>query len=71
MLNRRYENLVQVRCLLEGMAPDEMLQNWGTILPQYMQKWGLDRAEVRGFRFFLFLSVKLVLLLSCICVNGE
>lgn len=43
----RYENLVQVRCLLEGVSEDDILQNWHTILPHSMQRWHLDRQEVR------------------------
>ncbi|KAF5835320.1 hypothetical protein DUNSADRAFT_7552 [Dunaliella salina] len=41
-----YENLVQIRCLLEGMSPEEILSNWGEILPKYMQHWGLERAKL-------------------------
>ena len=44
---RRYENLVQVRCLLEGVGEDDILQHWHTILPDSMQRWNLDRQEVR------------------------
>ena len=43
----RYENLVQVRCLLEGVSEDDILQHWHTILPDSMQRWNLDRQEVR------------------------
>ena len=42
----RYENLVQVRCLLEGFTEEDILQNWHTILPDSMQRWHLDRQEV-------------------------
>ncbi len=42
----RYENLIQVRCLLEGVDPDVILQNWHTILPEYMEKWKQSRKEV-------------------------
>jgi len=41
-----YENLVQVRCLLEGVSPEDMLSHWHTMLPEYMDKWGLDRQEL-------------------------
>lgn len=41
-----YENIVQVRCLLEGVNVDDMLENWGTILQDYMKKWELDRSEL-------------------------
>ena len=47
----RYENLVQIRCLLEGMPPEEMLSNWGQILPKYMEQWGLERGKVGGELF--------------------
>jgi hypothetical protein len=47
----RYENIVQIRCLYEGVAVDDMLASWNSkILPQYMEKWQLDRQEVRGER---------------------
>lgn len=46
----RYENIVQIRCLLEGVEPEDMLQSWHAMLPEYMQRWGLDRAEVGGKR---------------------
>jgi phosphoglycolate phosphatase-like HAD superfamily hydrolase len=38
-----YENIVQIRCLLEGMEVDEMLEGWHQILPAMMKKWQLDR----------------------------
>ncbi|PRW56992.1 hypothetical protein C2E21_4196 [Chlorella sorokiniana] len=41
-----YENIVQIRCLLEGVTPQEMLQTWHDMLPTYMQRWGLDRGEL-------------------------
>lgn len=44
----RYENIVQIRCLYEGVTVDEMLQFWHDILPQKMQQWGLDRGKVSG-----------------------
>eukprot|EP00967_Tisochrysis_lutea_P113844 scaffold180956_cov18-Tisochrysis_lutea.AAC.1 len=28
------------------MSPEEILSNWGEILPKYMQHWGLERAKV-------------------------
>lgn len=37
---------MQVRCLLEGVRVDDMLENWHDMLPKYMLKWGLDRGEV-------------------------
>lgn len=42
----RYENLVQVRCLLDGTTEDDMLQHWHTLLPDRMARWQLDRSEV-------------------------
>jgi len=43
-----YENIVQIRCLYEGVGVDEMLATWhSTMLPSYMQKWQLDRNKVR------------------------
>lgn len=41
-----YENLVQVRCLLEGVSPAAILADWHHLLPEYMSKWGLDRSEL-------------------------
>lgn len=38
-----YENVVQVRCLLEGVGVEEMLAHWHELLPQYMERWGLER----------------------------
>ena len=42
----RYENLVQIRCLVDGVDTDSILQDWHTILPEYMDKWALDRSQV-------------------------
>ncbi len=42
----RYENIIQIRCLYEGVTVEDMLANWGTMLPSCMQKWGLERNEV-------------------------
>jgi phosphoglycolate phosphatase-like HAD superfamily hydrolase len=42
-----YENIVQIRLLLEGMDADYLLRNWrGEVLPQAMERWGLDRAAL-------------------------
>ena len=38
---------MQIRCLLEGIEVEEMLENWGDLLSHYMGKWGLSRTEVR------------------------
>ena len=46
----RYENIVQIRCLYEGVDPHDMLQRWHDMLPDYMQRWQLDRGEVRSCR---------------------
>ena len=42
-----YENLVQIRCLLEDIPPYDILSSWHTILPEYMDKWQLSRTDVR------------------------
>jgi len=49
-----YENIVQIRCLLEGITVDNMLNNWITLLPYYMTKWQLDR----GYLVDLFGSTR-------------
>lgn len=49
-----YENIVQIRCLLEGINVEDMLENWSTMLPEYMQKWQLDR----GYLVDLFGSTR-------------
>lgn len=41
-----YENIVQIRCLLEGVDPQDMLERWSTMLPEYMERWQLDRANL-------------------------
>ncbi|KAL4538461.1 hypothetical protein Ndes2437A_g01479 [Nannochloris sp. 'desiccata'] len=41
-----YENIVQIRCLLEGVTVEEMLNNWHSLLPEYMKTWNLDRNEL-------------------------
>lgn len=43
-----YENIVQIRCLYEGVTVDDMLSSWHDMLPQKMQEWGLDRGQVGG-----------------------
>lgn len=50
----RYENIVQIRCLLEGVTVEDMLQHWHEMLPQHMEKWQLDRQEV-GWSIYLML----------------
>ena len=45
----RYENVVQIRCLHEGISPEDMLDNWHHMLPHKMKEWGLDRKEVGGY----------------------
>ena len=42
----RYENIVQVRSLLEGAGVDDILENWHQILADDMKRWNLDRSEV-------------------------
>lgn len=41
-----YENIVQVRALLEGVEPNAILGSWHDILPEKMEEWSLDRAEL-------------------------
>lgn len=59
-----YENIVQIRCLLEGVEVDDMLNNWSKMLPEYMEKWNLDRAEVKGFLHCVLLCVYSIILQS-------
>lgn len=42
----RYENIVQIRCLYEGVTVQDMLDNWHSMLPAKMQEWSLDRQQV-------------------------
>lgn len=42
----RYENLIQVRCLLEGISTDDILNDWHRLLPEYMDKWKQSRKQV-------------------------
>ena len=50
-MRRSYENLVQVRLLLEQLAtPQDILDRWHQLLPEFMAKWQLDRADVRHSR---------------------
>jgi hypothetical protein len=42
-----YENLVQVRCLVEGESVEAMLEGWPAMLADRMARWGLDRGDVR------------------------
>lgn len=41
-----YENLVQVRCLVEGVAVQAMLDDWPAMLAARMAEWQLDRGDV-------------------------
>lgn len=41
-----YENVVQIRCLFEGMSVEDMLTNWEHILPAKMSEWSLDRSKL-------------------------
>lgn len=45
---------MQARLLLDGVAPDDMLAHWHTMLPEAMQRLGLDRAAMVS----LFASVR-------------
>lgn len=42
----RYENVVQIRCLYEGVTVQEMLDHWHDMLPARMHQWDLDRNKV-------------------------
>lgn len=46
LVDCRYENVVQIRCLHEGISPEDMLDSWHEMLPHKMKEWGLDRNEV-------------------------
>jgi len=41
-----WENVVMIRALLEGKTPEDILENWNTMLPVLMEEWGLERAEL-------------------------
>jgi len=42
-----YENMLLLRLLKEKLAtPDELLNNWGKFLPEYMAKWQCERADM-------------------------
>lgn len=53
----RYENLIQVRCLLEGISTDDILNDWHRLLPEYMDKWKQSRKEVTSHLFMANPSV--------------
>lgn len=47
-----------MRLLLEGLAtPEEMLADWHTLLPHYMQKWELNRDDVRPLNHYTFFTL--------------
>lgn len=41
-----YENIVQIRCLYEGVSVEDMLEDWESILQRSMKTWGLDRGTL-------------------------
>ncbi len=41
-----YENIVQIRCLLEGDSVQDILDHWHVMLQERMQHWGLERSQV-------------------------
>lgn len=41
-----YENIVQVRALLEGVETGAMLAGWTEMLPTLMDRWGLERSAM-------------------------
>ena len=46
-----YENIVQVRLLLEGTRPEDMLAHWHAMLPEAMQRFGqASRGRARSRR---------------------
>lgn len=45
---------MQARLLLDGVTPEDMLMQWHTMLPEAMQRLGLDRGELVS----LFASVR-------------
>lgn len=51
-----YENIVQIRCLYDGVSVEEMLEGWDRVLPETMKKWELDRSKVGGQRGFCMLA---------------
>lgn len=53
----RYENIVQIRCLYEGITVQDMLDTWHKMLPKKMKEWGLDRQQVRPLCLFCVLLV--------------
>ena len=46
-----FENTLLARCILEEThSTDDIINNWGAIMPELMERWALDRAEmVRGY----------------------
>lgn len=46
MLAAGYENILQLRVLLEGGSPEEMLVNWHQVLPGLLQEWDLQRGDM-------------------------
>jgi hypothetical protein len=48
----RYENVVQIRCLYEGVTVEQMLASWHDMLPAKMKEWGLQRGEVSTPKLF-------------------
>uniref|UniRef100_A0A7S0VAF5 Uncharacterized protein n=1 Tax=Polytomella parva TaxID=51329 RepID=A0A7S0VAF5_9CHLO len=41
-----FENVVLIRCLLEGVPVEKILTNWSTILAEKMVLWNLNRNEL-------------------------
>jgi hypothetical protein len=46
-----FENTLLARCILEEThSTDDIINDWGAIMPTLMERWALDRAEmVRGY----------------------
>ena len=41
-----YENIIQIRLLLDGTDPQDMLNHWSDMLPKAMEKYKCDRGEL-------------------------
>ena len=49
----RYENLVIIRCLIDGERPENILRDWQPIRDAYMQRHGLDRSDVGWYMWLM------------------
>jgi hypothetical protein len=46
VMSAGYENIVQIRALLEGVQVSDILHRWHEVLPQKMQEWDVGRAQL-------------------------